>query len=90
MDFNLREITKKSKTTQIDSSFKFFIILGILDTIIRPIQPLNGWKVLVVDKVTLRIISAACRMYDIMEEGVTCKRLFSFFFSFLIFEKKKW
>jgi len=29
------------------------------------------WKVLVVDAKTLRIISSACRMYDVMEKGIT-------------------
>ncbi len=29
------------------------------------------WKVLIVDPKTLRIISSACRMYDVMEKGIT-------------------
>jgi len=38
---------------------------------IRPIQPKSGWKVLVVDKIALRILSASVRMHDIMDEGVS-------------------
>jgi hypothetical protein len=31
----------------------------------------SGWKVMVVDSISVRIISAACRMFDITDEGVT-------------------
>lgn len=31
----------------------------------------SGWKVMIVDHISVRIISAACRMYDITDEGVT-------------------
>eukprot|EP00741_Cyanophora_paradoxa_P022223 tig00021438_g21453.t1 len=43
----------------------------LLQDIVRSVKPSSGWKVVVCDAVTLRIVSAACRMYDIMEEGVT-------------------
>lgn len=39
---------------------------------IRSVKPASGWKVLIVDVLSMRIISAACRMYDIIDEGVTC------------------
>eukprot|EP01116_Phalansterium_solitarium_P008929 TRINITY_DN228_c0_g1_i1.p1 TRINITY_DN228_c0_g1~~TRINITY_DN228_c0_g1_i1.p1 ORF type:complete len:622 (-),score=229.14 TRINITY_DN228_c0_g1_i1:152-2017(-) len=38
---------------------------------IKAVQPPNGLKILIVDHESMRIISSACRMYDIMEEGVT-------------------
>lgn len=40
---------------------------------IRAVQPQvgSGWKVLIVDHTSMRIISAACRMYDVMEENIT-------------------
>ncbi|CAJ0756282.1 19077_t:CDS:2, partial [Entrophospora sp. SA101] len=42
----------------------------ILDSL-RTVQPPNGWKVMVVDAPSLKIIESACKMYDILEEKVT-------------------
>src|SRR5690242_1186210 len=47
---------------------------GLLGEMLRSIKPASGWKVVLVDKISISIISAACRMYDVMEEGVTCKK----------------
>eukprot|EP00735_Rhodelphis_limneticus_P007533 TRINITY_DN20099_c0_g1::TRINITY_DN20099_c0_g1_i1::g.15642::m.15642 TRINITY_DN20099_c0_g1::TRINITY_DN20099_c0_g1_i1::g.15642 ORF type:complete len:633 (-),score=173.74,sp/Q54QC8/SEC1_DICDI/41.18/7e-155,Sec1/PF00995.18/1.1e-136,GARS_C/PF02843.11/2.9e+03,GARS_C/PF02843.11/0.5 TRINITY_DN20099_c0_g1_i1:410-2260(-) len=53
-------------------SLKEIVKERLLGDMLRAVKPTNGrWKVLVVDKLSLRIISAGCRMYDIMEEGVT-------------------
>ncbi len=46
---------------------------GLIDDVIRSVNAQTGWKVLVVDHESMRIISAACRMFDIMEEGITRK-----------------
>jgi len=43
----------------------------LIEDIIRPIRPATGWKVVILDHETTRILSSACRMYDVMEEGVT-------------------
>jgi hypothetical protein len=44
----------------------------ILLDAIRSVVPSNGqWKVLVLDPETTKIISSCCRMFDIMEDGVT-------------------
>jgi len=45
----------------------------ILNEMIRPISPeaSGGWKALIVDQDSLRVISACCGMFEIMEEKVT-------------------
>ncbi|RUP27344.1 Sec1-like protein [Jimgerdemannia flammicorona] len=43
---------------------------GLLD-MIRSIQPPGRWKIVVVDSKSVKTLSAACKMYDILEENVT-------------------
>ena len=47
---------------------------GLLE-MVKAVNPPGGWKVLVIDTITTGIISSACGMYDIMEEGVSSKFL---------------
>src|ERR1700709_2064315 len=42
---------------------------GFLETI-KTVQPAGRWKIVVVDSRSLKILSSACRMYDILEENV--------------------
>ena len=45
----------------------------LLSDMVRSIVPQvgSGWKVMIVDHNSMRVISAACKMYDVMEENVT-------------------
>jgi len=45
---------------------------GLLE-MIRGVTPATGWKVLIVDKLSIRVLSSVCTMAEIMEEGVTSK-----------------
>eukprot|EP01137_Pigoraptor_chileana_P005929 Opistho-2@2974 len=42
-----------------------------INEVVRAVQPASGFKVLVVDRHAMRILSASCRMFDIVDEGVT-------------------
>eukprot|EP01135_Chromosphaera_perkinsii_P000039 Nk52_evm18s16 gene=Nk52_evmTU18s16 len=53
------------------STLKECVKEKLLNEMIKKIQPASGWKVLIVDQHSMRIISSSCRMYDIMDEGVT-------------------
>jgi choline kinase len=74
---NLVEITKKK----------------LLEQCVDDVKPASGWKVMVVDEASMKIISAVCKMYDIIEKGVTGKKIdetretikFFFFFFFFFF-----
>ncbi len=43
----------------------------------------NDWKVLVMDRLATRIISASCKMHDIMSEGITSIKQIILYFIYL-------
>lgn len=63
----------------------FFSFAEIMNEVIRYKPPKSGtaaakggqveWRILVVDKLAMRMVSACCKMHDISAEGVTCKLL---------------
>lgn len=68
--------------------FYFYIFAEIMNEVIRYKPPKSGtaaakggnveWRVLVVDKLAKRMVSACVKMHDISAEGVTSKFFFSF------------
>src|SRR5689334_7494832 len=72
---DLKSKTKQSKLFHFGNVYTGLLrfMLGIIKDMVQTVKPASGWKILIVDNESMRIISAACRMFDIMEEGVTCK-----------------
>ncbi|KAI9268448.1 hypothetical protein EDC94DRAFT_536349 [Helicostylum pulchrum] len=44
--------------------------------LIKTVNPAGRWKLVVVDSLSSKILNSACKMYDILEENVTCKKCY--------------
>uniref|UniRef100_A0A914VWL0 Syntaxin binding protein 1 n=1 Tax=Plectus sambesii TaxID=2011161 RepID=A0A914VWL0_9BILA len=55
-------------------SIKTIVGQKLLNDVIRPLkkgEKTGGWNVLIVDTLSMRMISACCKMHEIMDEGIT-------------------
>ncbi|KAM3728161.1 Acetylcholine regulator [Dirofilaria immitis] len=55
-------------------SLKAIVGQKLLNEVIRPLRRSDksgGWNVLVVDRLAMRMLSACCKMHNIMDEGIT-------------------
>jgi hypothetical protein len=61
-----------------------FVHTEIMQDVIRSNRKASGtgggtdWRILLVDQLSMRMVSACCKMHEIASEGITCKFIASF------------
>ncbi|CAJ0935476.1 unnamed protein product, partial [Mesorhabditis belari] len=52
-------------------TLKQIVAQKVLNDVIRPLKKKAGWNVLVLDRLAMRMLSASCKMHDMLSEGIT-------------------
>jgi hypothetical protein len=61
------------------STYLFSVNTEIMQDVIRSNRKASGtgggtdWRILLVDQLSMRMVSACCKMHEIASEGITCK-----------------
>jgi len=60
-----------------------FFSKEIMNEVLKSKKNGTDWRVLIVDRLSMRMVSACCKMHEIASEGITSKFIFVFQFWYL-------